>query len=76
MGQAKPHSDDSCCIEGESPCVKNCILDEYGYCAGCYRTMDEIMAWPEMRETERQAVMVRIEQRIAARSAKTASTKE
>ncbi len=53
-----------------SPCTNVCILDEYGYCAGCHRTMDEITAWPQMNEQERRQVLERIEHRRAARASR------
>jgi len=35
-------------LEPASPCVKVCALDQRGYCYGCERHIDEIVAWPRM----------------------------
>ena len=41
-----------------SPCVKVCAIDEpTGLCAGCGRTIGEIMRWATMSEAERRAIM-------------------
>jgi predicted Fe-S protein YdhL (DUF1289 family) len=38
--------------EIESPCIGVCQLDERQICKGCFRAMDEIMAWRDAsRET-------------------------
>ncbi len=29
----------------ESPCVRNCCLNEYDVCLGCFRTLTEIKQW-------------------------------
>ncbi|MUH72643.1 DUF1289 domain-containing protein [Psychrosphaera haliotis] len=31
--------------EVSSPCIRNCCLDEKNVCIGCYRDINEIMAW-------------------------------
>lgn len=51
--------------ELDSPCVGNCMLDEYGFCAGCHRSMAEILTWPEMDEKQRREALDRIAQRIS-----------
>ncbi len=43
-----------------SPCIRQCALDEYGYCVGCYRTMDEIVRWSDMSPDEQWAVLRRV----------------
>ncbi|MCE5229501.1 DUF1289 domain-containing protein [bacterium] len=50
--------------EPVSPCIGFCILDEYGYCGGCHRTMAEILAWPDMNDAHKREVLAR----VAARS--------
>jgi predicted Fe-S protein YdhL (DUF1289 family) len=53
----------------ESPCIKVCVMDaERRYCAGCFRTLDEIASWGEMSEAERAAVVERLPGRRAATS--------
>lgn len=42
----------------ESPCVNICIMHpREGLCVGCYRTLDEIVAWAGMTPAERRAIM-------------------
>ncbi|MCC6301386.1 MAG: DUF1289 domain-containing protein [Gammaproteobacteria bacterium] len=42
-----------------SPCVRNCCLDEFDVCMGCYRTMAEIMRWSEAGADERREILAR-----------------
>ena len=51
----------------KSPCTKVCVMDAAGrYCLGCWRTLDEIAAWPGMSEEEQRAVAARLEGRRSA----------
>ncbi|MEI8647961.1 DUF1289 domain-containing protein [Paraglaciecola sp. Hal342] len=29
----------------DSPCVRNCCLDQQDMCVGCFRMLDEIVGW-------------------------------
>jgi predicted Fe-S protein YdhL (DUF1289 family) len=29
----------------QSPCIRNCCLDEKDMCLGCFRMLDEILIW-------------------------------
>jgi uncharacterized protein len=50
-----------------SPCIGVCRLDPATQlCAGCGRTIAEIVAWPDLPEAERRAIVARLE---ASRSA-------
>ncbi|MEN6624761.1 MAG: DUF1289 domain-containing protein [Candidatus Sumerlaeia bacterium] len=49
----------------KSPCTGFCILDEYGYCGGCHRSMVEILAWPDMSEEQKRRVLDQIAERAA-----------
>lgn len=40
-----------------SPCVGVCRLGEDGLCAGCRRTIDEIVQWPGLEAEERLRIM-------------------
>lgn len=41
-----------------SPCTNICVMHpREGICAGCYRTMDEIIAWGSLTDARRQAIM-------------------
>lgn len=44
----------------QSPCVKNCCLNNLDVCMGCGRTLTEITGWRGMSEEQRQAVMDRL----------------
>lgn len=47
----------------QSPCVRNCCLDEQDVCLGCGRTLAEIRAWSSLSERERQQVLDLCEER-------------
>jgi uncharacterized protein len=41
-----------------SPCIKVCRMDEaYGLCLGCARTLDEIVRWNGMNDSEKARVL-------------------
>ncbi|HEX7046341.1 MAG TPA: DUF1289 domain-containing protein [Gammaproteobacteria bacterium] len=42
-----------------SPCVRNCSLDEQRICRGCFRNLDEIMSWPDADERDRRDILDR-----------------
>jgi predicted Fe-S protein YdhL (DUF1289 family) len=45
-----------------SPCISVCRLDSTTQvCIGCGRTIAEIAAWPNLSETERAAIVRRLE---------------
>jgi predicted Fe-S protein YdhL (DUF1289 family) len=47
-----------------SPCTGVCRIEPTsGLCAGCLRTMDEIVAWGSMSEKDRRAIMARLGER-------------
>jgi uncharacterized protein len=40
-----------------SPCISVCQMDAAtGWCQGCYRTIEEIIAWGQSSEVQKQAV--------------------
>jgi predicted Fe-S protein YdhL (DUF1289 family) len=44
-----------------SPCVGVCKLDpDTGYCVGCLRNAEEIMAWPGADAAEKMAILSRL----------------
>jgi predicted Fe-S protein YdhL (DUF1289 family) len=50
----------------QSPCIKLCVLHpEARLCLGCYRSIDEIAAWPGMSPEARRAVMADLPARAA-----------
>ncbi|MBO0769173.1 MAG: DUF1289 domain-containing protein [Solirubrobacterales bacterium] len=49
----------------KSPCVNVCVIDERsGYCRGCKRTLDEVVAWPRASDAERQAILDALPARV------------
>ncbi len=42
-----------------SPCVRNCSLDEQRICRGCFRHLDEIVSWPDADEQRRRDILDR-----------------
>ena len=56
-------------INVPSPCVSVCRMNERsGLCEGCWRTLDEIIAWGTTDDQARRAIWSSIAQRIARRS--------
>ena len=47
----------------ESPCVRNCCLNEEDICLGCYRSLEEILQWSKLSSVQLQCVKERIESR-------------
>lgn len=53
----------------ETPCINVCSLDPAdGLCAGCYRTIAEIMAWSNYSNAERLQIMSDLPLRSAGRA--------
>jgi predicted Fe-S protein YdhL (DUF1289 family)/8-oxo-dGTP pyrophosphatase MutT (NUDIX family) len=46
-----------------SPCIGLCTMGGDGLCRGCLRTLQEIVAWPQMGDDARTALMERLSQR-------------
>jgi len=44
-------------ISIESPCVRNCCLDDDDVCMGCFRTLDEIKDWASSSEQQKLNVL-------------------
>ena len=50
-----------------SPCIGVCRMDETGsFCQGCWRTLEEIGAWPAAADVERMEILAFADQRRAA----------
>ncbi|WP_199554541.1 DUF1289 domain-containing protein [Sandaracinobacteroides hominis] len=45
-----------------SPCRNICVVKR-GLCTGCWRTLDEIAAWPTASDPERRAIIQRANSR-------------
>ena len=46
----------------QSPCIRNCCLDDDLICLGCFRSMDEIKEW-SLAENQRRRVILENAQR-------------
>jgi hypothetical protein len=44
-----------------SPCINICVIDECtGFCAGCLRTLDEIVDWGTQTDATRREILARV----------------
>jgi len=41
----------------ESPCVRNCCLNEQDICLGCFRSLEEIKQWSSSNNQDKQKVI-------------------
>ena len=48
-------TDQSVCVE--SPCIRNCTLDDDDICLGCFRSLDEICAWGGASNEQRREML-------------------
>ncbi|MFT3779334.1 MAG: DUF1289 domain-containing protein [Ottowia sp.] len=47
-----------------SPCTRVCRIDAAtGWCAGCWRSLEEIAGWRTMSAAEQRVVLARVRQR-------------
>jgi uncharacterized protein len=47
----------------ESPCIRNCCLDDNDICLGCFRTMTEIINWSQSSNKDREVILLNAKQR-------------
>jgi len=40
-----------------SPCIRNCCLDEHDICLGCFRSLEEIVAWGDADNQRRREIL-------------------
>ena len=52
----------------ESPCVRNCCLDQDDICLGCFRHLNEIIAWSSASAQDKKAILQRCAQRRAVKN--------
>lgn len=50
-------------MEIQSPCVRNCCLNEQDVCMGCYRHIDEITGWNQASQERKKEILSRIKER-------------
>lgn len=41
----------------ESPCVRNCCLDDNDICMGCFRSLSEIVSWSQADDNTRREII-------------------
>lgn len=41
----------------ESPCIRQCCLDNFDICVGCFRHIDEICGWHKFSDLEKENVL-------------------
>lgn len=51
----------------ESPCIRNCCLDENDICLGCFRSISEITSWGMVNDQKRKKILRETELRRKAR---------
>ena len=49
----------------ESPCVRNCCLDQSEVCMGCGRQLQEILRWHSASAEEKQEILDAAKARLA-----------
>jgi predicted Fe-S protein YdhL (DUF1289 family) len=54
----------------DSPCVRDCCLDEADVCMGCGRQLQEILRWHAASPEEREAILAAAKTRVAERRAR------
>jgi hypothetical protein len=50
----------------QSPCIRNCCLDDDDICVGCFRSIDEIKEWTVVDDHRRGAILENARQRSEA----------
>ncbi|MGB0894500.1 MAG: DUF1289 domain-containing protein [Parashewanella sp.] len=46
-----------------SPCVARCGLNDDDYCMGCFRHLDEIVAWSKLDDNAKFAIVAKLSTR-------------
>ena len=53
--------------EVASPCTSVCRMDpDRGWCVGCLRSIDEIVAWGGLDDPAKRRILARLPQRLAS----------
>jgi len=47
----------------QSPCIRNCCLDQNDICLGCFRSLSEIIDWGQASKKKRKTVLLSAQQR-------------
>lgn len=54
----------------ESPCIRNCCLDDGDICLGCFRSLQEIKDWSKATNELREVILLRADKRKKDREGK------
>lgn len=57
-------------LDINSPCVRNCCLDDEDICLGCFRSIEEIMRWGGANDKQKRQIMHRAKARKNERQIK------
>ena len=49
----------------KNPCIHVCTKDEKGICLGCYRSLEEIRAWYNCSDEQKQEILTTADTRRA-----------
>jgi uncharacterized protein len=41
----------------QSPCIRNCCLNEEDVCLGCFRSLPEVIAWADSDNATREQIL-------------------
>jgi predicted Fe-S protein YdhL (DUF1289 family) len=47
----------------ESPCIRQCCLNEHDICLGCFRSLDEILNWSKASNDDKQRIIEQAQER-------------
>ena len=50
----------------QSPCIRNCCLDDFDVCVGCFRSIEEIKEWGVVDQHRRRRILLNAERRRTA----------
>ncbi|WP_084618052.1 DUF1289 domain-containing protein [Cellvibrio sp. OA-2007] len=48
----------------ESPCIRNCCLDDNDICVGCYRSLTEITCWSQVDDEAKLSILAAVKARL------------
>lgn len=54
----------------DSPCIRNCCLDDHDICLGCFRSLQEIRDWSLAAAQDRNRILLNAEKRREERELK------
>lgn len=49
----------------QSPCIRNCCLNDSDICVGCFRHIDEILQWGSASEQRKKEILIQVKNRTS-----------